>query len=130
MHQELAGFIRDGLGCGCPDEVLDDLRVDPHPVAFAGLPVDAVVSVGGRLLVGVCVSRPWDEMDAQLEQCLATGRRLRDEGGYNRFRLVVVTGETEVARPALERSFKRFQDRDARLHLHVVEPGILPDLLK
>lgn len=130
VHQELVKFIREGLGCRCPDEVLADLRVGPQPVGFVGLPVEAVVSVGGRLLVGVCASRPWEQIDEQLGRCFATARRVRDEGGYNRFRLVVVTREADAARPMLERRFEAIPDRDDRLHLHVIDPAVLPDTLK
>ena len=130
VRDELIEFIRDGLGCGCPDDVLDDLRVDPHPAGLAGLPVDATISAGGRLLVAVCASRPWAEIDAQLDRCFATGRQLRDEGGYNRFRLVVVAGDPDVARRVLDRRFETLAARDDRLHLHVVGPAVLPDVLK
>ena len=92
--------------------------------------MDAVVSVGGRLLVAVCASWPWEEIDEKLDRSLATGRRVRDEGGYNRFRLVVVTDEPDAARPVLERRFERFQDRDDRLYLHVIDPATLPDVLR
>jgi hypothetical protein len=110
--------------------VFADLRVDTQPEAFAGLPVDAVLAVGGRLLVAVCASRPWNEVSEQLESCFATGRRLREAGGYNRFRLVVATGVPDEARHAMARRFERLAKLDERVHLHVVGPAILPDALK
>ena len=130
VHSELVKFIREGLGCGCPDAVFERLGVDRQPAVFAGLPVDAVLSIGDRLLVGICASRPWKEIDEYLERCVVTARRLRDERGYNRFRLVVVTVAPDFARPVLAQRFETLPARDDRLHLHVVEPAVLPDVLK
>jgi hypothetical protein len=47
--QALKSFIRDGLGCGCPDEVFSAIQVKKNPDVFHGLPVDYLITVGDRL---------------------------------------------------------------------------------
>ena len=126
----LVAFIRDVLGCGCPDEILADVTGEQRPGAFAGLPVRALVRVGGRLLIGVCEGDALARRADALAACVAEGKRVLEGGGYNRFRLVVAAGRGAGAEPALRTRFDALQFLDGRLHLHVVDAGTLPQVLQ
>nr|BAJ06968.1 putative uncharacterized protein [uncultured bacterium] len=123
---ELASFVREGLGCGCPDEVFSDLQIEPHPEAFIGLPIDSLVRIGGRLMVAVCASPEWREVSGDLKQVLEAGMSLRDHDGFNMFRLVVAPDEARITKQL----FKFTPGLDDRVHLHVVSHSALPSCLK
>lgn len=60
--KDLVLFVRQGLGCGCPDEVFSDIRIEPRPKSFEGLPVDCLMKIGGRLMIAVCSSTEWQKL--------------------------------------------------------------------
>jgi len=121
IREQAELFIRDTLGCKCPPELFQDLTEE---VELSGGPlyeafsltdkslsplIDRVFSVGGRLLV--VVTRSFEK--ETVLRFLEAGKGVRDQMGFNRFRLVVMIPagqvETLVAMPA------HFDDR---VHLH------------
>jgi len=123
----LRHFVRDGLGCTCPDEVLRRIEVERSPAAFADLePAARLLKVGRRLLVLVVPCPDPQRTSQELGEWFARGRALRDAEGWNRFRLVAVTAEPAPARPCLERALAGL-GLDDRLHLHLIAPQDLPD---
>jgi hypothetical protein len=127
--EDLVLFVRRGLGCGCPDEVFSHIRIELQPEAFEGLPVDCLVRIGGRLLVAVCTSSEWREAEKKLDLVLKTGKNLRDQNRFNRFRFVLMTEEAERAAQMVEARFYRLTGMDDRVHVHVVGPSALPSCL-
>lgn len=126
MSPDLIHFIRDVLGCTCPDEVLSDIQVDGDPDGFAGLPVDFLLRVGGRLLVGIWSSDAPGAVGEILSRCVSAGRALRDAEGFNRFRLVVVCDDPDEDADVLRAAFDGLPGRDGKLHLHVITHPQLP----
>jgi len=117
----LRRFIRDTLGCGCPDEVLAAIRCE----ALAGQASPSRrLDVGGRLLVWV-VSADLPTAADLVARCVPAGRDERDRLGFNRFRLVVTSGDPAVARAA-KAAFASSAAVDERTHLHVVPPEVVP----
>jgi len=129
MRTELIAFVRGPLGCGCPDEVFSDLRIEHRPEIFAGLPVESVLEIGGRLLVVVCAPATWQEFDDALEQILEAGTRARDATSFNRLRVVAATPDPTAAQPDLTFHFSRLSNTDERTFLHVLEPTQVPKVL-
>jgi len=126
---EVAGFVRGTLGCGCPDDVLRSIRMErPGP---GGLPT-VRLQVGGRLLICL-VGAPGSPAQADRVQALAVqGRAERDAGGYNRFRLVLVTnGEPDATVLATaEARFLAGAADDERSHLHRVARQDVPGVIR
>lgn len=116
IYRNVEEFVRKGLGCDCAEEVFR--RIDnEHGVRVAGIPLRNRIDVGGRLLV--YVADPGD-LGATLPALVEAGRGERDSGGFNRFRLVLVSGDAALK----ERAFRAFRDMpgaDEKIHLHVVE---------
>ena len=127
--QAVISFVREGLGCGCPDEVLQDIRIEADPYSFAGQPIDYLMRVGGRLLVAISMSFRWAVVTGQLRRLLETGKNLRDQEGFNRFRLVITSNEPENVTAALQEQFVGLTGMDNKVHLHVVRPSALPSCL-
>lgn len=122
----IEAFVRDALGCTCPPEVFRAVRVDPEPAAFAGFPGAQLLAIGGRLLVLLVDAGLQELTRAGIEALLLRGRELRDEGGFNRFRLVLVAPPGSETTPALAVDPEAVAPGDGRLHLHRVAPSQLP----
>ncbi len=117
MNEPYARFIRHTLGCTCPEEVFQNIRV------ATGLPRTehppyVEITAGDRLLVRLL---EWDGPDpAQLAALLTAGRADRDARGFNRFRLVVATEHPGTLEGVMAEALRCTPDLDDRTHLHVV----------
>lgn len=118
-------FVREVIGCDCPDEVFSEVRIRRGSSAIQACATDCELRIGGRLTV-VVTSEPTALSDSILAQALAEGRRARDDAGFNRLRLVVRSPAIEE--PWLSAAFQSAPARDDRTHLHVV--GEVPDFFQ
>jgi len=109
-----ARFVREGLGCQCPEEVFERLRAVRDP-DVGGLRALWRIEVGGRLLVYVL--ELGDARD--LERLVPAARAERERGGFQRLRVAVVD-EDAGAVSRLEAAWGRVAEDDPRAHLHVV----------
>jgi hypothetical protein len=125
---DLQGFIRDTLGCGCPDAVLRRIEPLVEPDSLAGVPVLLALDVGGRLLVALVEDSALADDAGALHDALEAGRRLRDVRGMNRFRLVVVSDAVEGVESRRRSLATRARFHDERVHLHVIGPRDLPEI--
>jgi len=120
-------FVREVLGCECPDEVFLHVEVGRGSTVVKSIPVDYELRIGGRLLV-VVTSESVDVLSgSRLENVISEGRRARDEGGFNRFRLVVQTRNAAEDKAKLLRSFEAVSVKDEKTHVHVVGMSEVPD---
>ncbi len=120
---ELVRFVRETLGCGCPDDVLARIAVDVSEDGEPGL------DVGGRLLVRVLSGQ---DLDHLIETFPATVERLsaeRDRRGFNRLRMVVARPAHGVIGEILGDMLGAMTAADGRVFLHVAETGELPTVL-
>jgi hypothetical protein len=121
-------FVRDTLGCGCPDDVFDFMDIGPLPSVAGGRPALQLV-VGGRLLIRL-VEPPLPATTAGwLEDLANAGRATRDARDYNRFRLVLVAPHGEALPAGLDERFTATVGGDQRAHLHVIAADQLPATL-
>ncbi len=125
FHDRLTSFVRGTLGCGCPDEVFSEIVVrvmaadNPAPVRLA-------IEVGGRLLVHVIEGGPALDDPRLISKVVEDGVRRRDEGGFNRLRLVVAVGGPDGVGETLRRRFDAVSSRDERTHLHILPSSSIP----
>jgi hypothetical protein len=116
----LAGFVRDVLGCGCPEEVLRSITVDRSRLIL-GLDVEvARLDVGGRLLVYVVPAPASRKLRSVVAAAVEAGIAERDRRSFNRFRLVLAYAEPAEVEPAARAAFDACPRPDDRVHLHVV----------
>ena len=123
----VARFVRDVLGCGCPDDVLRDIRIDRHHwIAGIDAPL-ARIDVGGRLLVWVIAvgDRP-THLAALVAGGVLAGLHERDRLAFNRLRLVLATPAPSEIDALARQSFNACRVPDDRIHLHVVDLRSVP----
>lgn len=114
-------FVREHLGCACPDKVFENITVTEQSELFSS--ANTVYEIGGRLFVAVIVPADWNDMSIQLGKLVVDGMQFRDQHGYNRFRLVIVTDDDD-AEKGLQRIFNDLPGIDNKTHLHVIKPNI------
>jgi len=120
-------FVREVLGCNCPDEVFREVEIQRGSPAVKSLAADYEIRIGGRLLV-VLTSEPAERLvGPRLEQAFEEGKRARDGSGFNRFRLVVAVRDAAQEKEKLLRAFQDIPSRDEKTHLHVVDKQTVPD---
>lgn len=119
----LIRFVREVLGCGCPDEIVEQTVVDRSDRGEGGL------DVGGRLLVRVLHS---DDLDSLIDGFPETVRRLREERdrrGFHRLRIVLAHNAPEVVDEVLSEMLPLLGAADDKVHLHAVDVRELPSNL-
>ncbi len=121
-------FVREVLGCNCPDEVFRRIELQRGSSAVKSCSGDCELRIGGRLLI-VVTSEPADKLSSHLGQVILEGKRARDEKKFNRFRLVVQTS-TPQARDELLRAFEALTEKDERTHVHVLREGEVPNFFE
>jgi hypothetical protein len=120
-------FVRQVIGCDCPDEVFQRVEVRSGSTAVKCCPADYELRIGGRLLV-VVTSEPVEALSgARLARVILEGKRARDRGKFNRFRLVVQARNAVQDRDTLLRSFEDVPGKDEKTHVHVVARSEVPD---
>jgi hypothetical protein len=117
-------FVRNTLGCTCPDEVLERIEIENPP----GDPPLTRIRVGGRLLIYLLAPPVPERAEGIVTRLLAEGVGERNAGGYNRFRLVLAAEVPADLRAAAEAAFGSAHP-DGRTHLHVVEMSEAAPLL-
>jgi len=118
-------FVRDTLGCQCPDEVFRHVEVGPLSLP-AGSGTGRRLVIGDRLLIHVVTAMERPDGAGWLESLAVAGRDERDRLAYNRYRLVVGSAADTGHREPLEKRFTRALEGDDRAHLHVVAADQLP----
>src|SRR5690242_17336666 len=83
-------FVREVIGCNCPDEVFRQTAIQRGSSAGKACSSDCELRIGGRLLI-VITSKSAARLSSHLVEVVAEGNRARDESKFNRFRLVVQT---------------------------------------
>ncbi len=116
-------FVRESLGCACPDNVFENITVTERSDIFAS--ASTVYEIGGRLFVAVFVPLDWHDMAKHLGKFVNAGKQYRDQHGYNRFRLVIVTDNKDAAKH-LQLAYDSLPNIDGKTHLHVIKPEVLP----
>jgi hypothetical protein len=123
QNEAIKHFVQSELGCSCPEAVFEHIQ---RITDFDALPAfNRIYDIGGRLLVAISRPEKWREIGTQLEQWVDAGKEYRDHHGYNRFRLVVVADDSQAAE-ILHGIFNSLLNADEHIHLHVVEPRVLP----
>ena len=132
-HLMIENFVRGPLGCDCPDKVFQHIEVTDNPADFKTVlggklyPSSLLITIGGILLVLTVEAESWELIQSRLEAVFKRGIEVRDNRGYNRFRLVVATTNREDIHRALTQQFKKLVGDDEKIHLHVLSLEQLPN---
>lgn len=126
-------FVQQALGCGCPEEVLQTILTNDFTLPARPSLLIRRLLIGNRLLVYLAAP-DGDTRVADLLTTLAVhGQKERQEHGYSRVRVVLLSEQPDRDRIMLEQRFTAIRGDDVRLHLHIVDrrehPAITTGLL-
>jgi hypothetical protein len=118
--RSITEFVRDVLGCGCPDEVFKKIEV--HRNYDYELPFDVLrINIGDTLLIYLFRPASNEQLQGAVKSFVLTGRKDRDINGFNRFRLVIVGDDKGLEFDIAARKFAAETGEDEKLHIHFVK---------
>jgi hypothetical protein len=118
-------FVREVVGCTCPDEVFKRVEVQRGSSALRSCAADYELRVGGRLLI--VESSEASLSPARLERVMAEDRSARDAERFNRFRFIVQADSAAEIGKKLQGVFEGLAAKDEKTHLHVIGREDVPD---
>ncbi len=118
-RRELTDFVRNTLGCACPDEVFERIEYEDGADGEGGLTCPSI-RVGGRLLIGLWETSDAAHVKSEMAGIVNAGKRERDRRGMNRFRLVIAADDPGAVGPIAHEMFPVMAEGDDKIHLHVV----------
>jgi hypothetical protein len=129
MNAAVKEFVVNVLGCGCPEEVFLDIALNKTPDPVGAIPLVFEIRVGGRLFILGVTDRNILSSDDALAALVAVATKIRDNMKFNRFRLVVISDDTDCEAILLPR-FAQLPGLDDRIHLHVVKKELINAMLQ
>lgn len=121
---QITRFVRETLGCNCPDEVFQSIETERktnNAESVSWLRID----VGNTLLVYISADQEDKINQTQMLQMLAVGRSDRDRNRYNRFRLVLSSMTSPEQEQQLTKVFEQEVGSDEKLHIHWLDKSQL-----
>jgi len=128
-RQSIEHFVRGTLGCKCPDEVFESIRILRAPTPTAAAPHTRLV-IGERLLIDVVEAPGVKAAGTTVSRFTQQGLAERDAKQYNRYRLVIAADYPTELLSAAKTSFASVAGDDNHAHLHVLATDQLPDVLR
>ena len=115
----IRNFVRQDLGCGCPEEVFDDIDLSLTE-ARQNRPAMKKLLIGKRLLICILPCNDPAGLPQLLPELVRELRQERDSMGYNRVRIVIAAIEPILLQPGADLLFQTLADVDERTHLHIL----------
>ena len=126
-NEKLKVFVKDTLGCGCPDKVFERIVVSKIEIETHAEEIIRIV-VGDTLLVYIVRHLSADKSVGSVEAVGSTGRVDRDANNYNRFRLVLTGIEGSAQKDKITECFSKTFDEDEKMHIHFVDESFIAGL--
>ncbi len=114
-QEHVKRFVRQTLGCTCPDEVFDQIEYQDAVTDEA--PDTRKITIGQRLLIYVWETDDPAMLEDKLPTIVVAGKRERDRRHLNRFRAVIAANDFDRIASVAERVFGNLSDRDEKIHL-------------
>ncbi|MBN2428868.1 MAG: hypothetical protein JXK94_11085 [Deltaproteobacteria bacterium] len=125
-HATLKAFVQEVLGCGCPEEVFENMSCRKE---YFSKTEGTLIDVGGRLLVFLWQMTDSTEVLEELKDILKAGLAKRDTQGFNRLRLVLLAENTAQSMPDPQAKFLELIAKDTKVHFHILKPETVPTFI-
>jgi len=119
MKENIKSFVKDTLGCTCPEDVFRHIEHTENIPIQKNLKVAHRIDVGGRLLIYIYKVEQSTDISEDMAKLIHHGQRAKENGGYNRFRLVLVSDDKEGVAGIATKVFDTLE-KEENIHLHVV----------
>lgn len=119
-NEQIKVFVRQTLGCACPEEVFHYIDCQ-HNIKLSGdILLSSKINIGNRLLIYVVEMNSPDLIKRKLPILIQTGKKERDSSGFNRFRLAIVTDKVDQIKHVAGSVFENLKYKDEKIHLHII----------
>ena len=119
-NEKIKLFVIQTLGCACPEEVFQYIDCQHNIKLNDDILLHNKINIGNRLLIYIVEMNSPDLIKRKLPILIQTGKKERDNSGFNRFRLVVVTESVNQIKHIADSVFKNLKDKDEKIHLHII----------
>lgn len=120
-EEHIKVFVKETLGCECPENVFEYIDSQLNVALNNDILLNSKINVGNRLLIYVIEINDTNSIKGNLSTLISIGKRERDRGGFNRFRLAVITDKTNEIQQIAHMIFKNLEDKDEKVHLHIID---------
>ena len=111
-------FVRNILGCQCPEDVFDSIIIGIPEIFPDNLRTQTLqILVGRRLFISVVDSNTLQKPKSELSALLIEGKGIRDLNKFNRFRLAVIGPVPEGIQKYLVSIAQKLDDK---MHVHFI----------
>ncbi len=118
-NEAIKAFTRDILGCDCPEEVFNKIVCEDDVKIDSILTITHKINIGDRLLIYVSILNQASELGSELPKLVDAGEKERNDKGFNRFRLVLVSENPDIIKDDAHKSFEQL-GKDEKIHLHII----------
>ncbi len=125
-RDDMKSFVQDVLGCQCPPGVFSRMEYSGPEDSSEQFLLAGKLNVGNTLLIYFTSISDRGDLFKLLPTLGLRGKCERDDNGFNRFRLVLVSPECDTVREMADPIFSSLDFMDEKLHLHVVHPDAVP----
>lgn len=126
MKDSIKTFVKETLGCQCPDEVFEQIEYEQNVELNADILLSSRINIGNRLLVYVLDVDGKDSVLKTMPSVIVLGIEERERRFLNRFRLVLAVNNVAELKPLASRLFNDMEGTDDKVHLHVIDSGTVP----
>lgn len=114
----LNNFVRNILGCQCPEDVFNDIVIG-IPTVYHNKTENIIFQavIGEKLFFSIVSLDSTQKNESTVRKHLNEGKKLRDINSLNRFRLVLIG---EYSKDVKATMIKLLDDFDEKIHIHFV----------
>jgi hypothetical protein len=123
-HENIKTFVRQTLGCGCPEEVFEYIDCQSN-ITLNDIVLRNRINIGNRLLIYIVEVHNIDSLKHVLPILIEMGKKERDNSKFNRFRLVLASDNIDETKKVADDIFKTIE-KDEKIHLHIIIKTDLP----
>ncbi len=124
-NEGIKAFTRDILGCDCPEEVFNKIVCEDDVKIDSGLTISHKINIGNRLLIYISILEQISELGPELPKLVDAGEKERNDKGFNRFRLVLVSENPDIIKDDVQKLFEQL-GKDEKIHLHIINRNDFP----
>ena len=127
-NENIKVFVRQTLGCDCPEKVFEHIDCQHDIKLNNDISLSYKINIGNRLLIYIIEANDSNFVKSNLSTLVYVGKNERDKRGFNRFRLVIVSDKTNEIKQVAHTMFEVLEDKDEKVHLHIVNKNEFPTL--
>ena len=118
-NDSIKEFVKKTLGCTCPEQVFQNIRCESEIGVGEDIVLDYEINIGNKLLIFVTSVDNADSLTQMIPRLVGVGTSKRDEHGFNRFRLVLLSKTPSSIADEVSVVFNSLGS-DEKVHLHVI----------